>query len=109
MQLDSHRRQLSISTPIAIPTSVTMPCRWSNRCQAAAITEDASADGDKEVEHWRHVRRYNLRMMRKQVRTIILFMALMEAIRIGPVQMVFAGKEGYPAAGEDDFGVSISQ
>ena len=93
MQLDSHRSKKSI----------TMPCRWYRRCQAAAIP-DASEAG-KDVEHWRHIRRYNLRMMRKQTRHVVLFMSLMEAIRVGPVQLVFAGKQGYPAPGEDDFGV----
>lgn len=33
-------------------------------------------------------------------------MALMEALRVGPVQIVLAGKEGYPARGEEDFGIS---
>ena len=56
MQLDSHRRQISI----------TMPCRWSRRCQAAAIADVSSTN--KEIEHWRHIRRYNLRQMRKQAR-----------------------------------------
>ncbi|RMZ84520.1 hypothetical protein DV737_g1125, partial [Chaetothyriales sp. CBS 132003] len=46
--------------------------------------------------------------MRKQVRTVILFMSLMEAIRVGPLQLVFAGKQGYPAPGEDDYGIAYT-
>ncbi len=33
-------------------------------------------------------------------------MALMEALRVGPLQMVFAGKEGYNQRGEQDFGTA---
>ena len=45
-------------------------------------------------------------MMRKQTRTVVLLMALMEALRVGPAQLVFAGKDGYAAPGENDFGIS---
>jgi len=106
MQLDSHRRQLSI----------TMPCPWSRRCRAAAnnnglISSDAlpSPTAAPDVMEWKSVRRYHLRMMRKQVRTIVLFMALMEALRVGPLQLVYAGKHGYPEPGPEDFGVCSIQ
>lgn len=48
--------------------------------------------------------------MRKQVRSVVLFMALLEAIRVGPVQIVFAGKDGYsyPAPAKDDFGIAYT-
>jgi hypothetical protein len=46
-------------------------------------------------------------MMRKQVRYIVLLMALIEALRVGPIQIVYAGKHGYPAPAEDDFGVRL--
>lgn len=36
-------------------------------------------------------------------------MALIEAMRVGPVQMVYAGKQGYPAPGPEDFGVWNSE
>ncbi|RMZ90461.1 hypothetical protein DV736_g2300, partial [Chaetothyriales sp. CBS 134916] len=85
-----------------------MPCRWSRRCQAAAVCDAAAAASNDNVEHWRHTRRYNLGQMRKQVRAVILFMSLMEAIRVGPLQLVFAGKQGYPAPGEDDFGIAYT-
>ena len=48
----------------------------------------------------------NIRQMRSQTRQIIFFMALMEGLRHGPVQMVFAGKEGYDAPGAEDFGIA---
>ena len=101
MQLDSHRRQ----------PSFTMPCRWSRRCQSAApepspetISQFASAH-EKMRESFRH-RRENLRVMRKQTRTVVFLMALMEALRVGPAQLVFAGKEGYDAPGPNDFGIA---
>lgn len=100
MQLDSHRRQLSI----------TMPCPWSRRCRAAnnalstslALPSPTSAP---DVEDWRKIRRYHLRSMRKQVRSTVLLMAFMEALRVGPMQIVYAGRQGYPAPGAEDFGV----
>lgn len=101
MQLDSHRRQLSI----------TMPCPWSRRCNAATnnglTPTDAlpSPTSAPDVQDWKTVRRYHLRMMRKQVRSVVLFMALMEALRVGPIQLVYAGKQGYPEPGPEDFGV----
>ena len=98
MQLDSHRRQVSL----------TMPCSWSRRCNAAA--NDAtnalpSPSSAPDVHDWKTVRRQHLRMMRKQVRTIVLLMALMESMRVGPIQLVYAGTHGYPEKAEDDFGV----
>lgn len=105
MQLDSHRRQLSI----------TMPCPWSRRCNAASdngirLTDALpSPTSAPDVEDWKTVRRHHLRRMRKQVRSIVLFMALMEALRVGPIQLVYAGKHGYPEAGPEDFGVRSSR
>lgn len=95
MQLDSHRRQVSL----------TMPCRWSRRCGAAATNALPSPTSAPDVEDWRTVRRYHLRMMRKQVRSIVLLMALCEALRIGPIQLVYAGTHGYAEKAQDDFGV----
>lgn len=105
MQLDSHRRQLSI----------TMPCPWSRPCNAASNNNiihpnDAlpSPTTAPDVEDWKTVRRYHLRLMRKQVRSVVMFMALMEALRVGPVELVYAGKRGYPESGPEDFGVCCS-
>lgn len=44
--------------------------------------------------------------MRRQTRKIVLLMALIEALRHGPAQLVFAGKDGYPAMGEEDYGIA---
>lgn len=65
---------------------------------------ETNTEGVK-MHTWRAVRRRNLRMLRKQTRSIVLLMALMEAMRVGPVQIVFAGKDGYPAKGPEDYGV----
>jgi hypothetical protein len=100
MQLDSHRRQLSL----------TMPCRrWHRAPTAYQVNDLPQPSSTPDVETWRDIRKYNLRMMRKQVRSVVFFMALLEAIRVGPVQIVFAGKDGYsyPAPAKDDFGVSV--
>ncbi|KAK5210627.1 hypothetical protein LTR96_011901, partial [Exophiala xenobiotica] len=58
------------------------------------------------MEDWKKIRKYHLCNMRKQVCYVVLLMAWMEAIRVGPVQLVYKGKHGYPAAAwDDDFGV----
>lgn len=107
MQLDSHRRQ----------PSFTMPCPWSRRCRAASDNNDvpaATADSlpspttATDMDDWKKIRKMHLRSMRRQVRHIVLLMALMEAIRVGPIQLVYAGKHGFPEAGPDDFGVRFS-
>ena len=102
MQLDSHRRQHSF----------TMPCRWSRRCQSApreGITDTVNnVDLLDEVPvkaRFAH-RMGNMRQMRRQTRRVVLLMALIEALRVGPAEMVFAGKDGYKAPGEDDFGIA---
>jgi hypothetical protein len=98
MQLDSHRRQ----------TSFTMPCPWSRRCRVVVDNVPDTLPSPTfapDMEDWKKIRKYHLRNMRKQVRQVVLLMALMEAIRVGPIQLVYEGKHGYPAAGEDDFGV----
>jgi len=35
-------------------------------------------------------------------------MALIEALRVGPIQLVYAGKHGYPAPAENDFGIAYT-
>jgi len=90
-----------------------MPCPWSRRCRAAN-TDNAATNAlpspttSSGVEDWKRIRRYNLRMMRKQVRSIVLLMALMEAMRVGPMQIVYAGRQGYPPPGDEDFGIAYT-
>jgi len=94
-----------------------MPCPWSSRlgCSRASATDAAvagnalpSPTSSQDVEHWREIRRFNLRKMRKQVRYVVLLMAVIEALRVGPIEMVFAGKHGYPAPSENDFGIAYT-
>lgn len=111
MQLDSHRRQLSTSnTNITIPTTITptttttnMPCPHRRRfSRPAEIQIDENG-----MENWKQVRRGYLRMMRKQTKAILLLMAFMEALRVGPMQIVYAGRQGFPEPGPLDHGVSV--
>jgi hypothetical protein len=69
MQLDSHRYQLD------------MPCRYSWRSgraeeMPATLPSPTSAP---IVKDWRKVRRAYLRGLRKQTRTVILLLALLQA------------------------------
>ena len=85
-----------------------MPCPWSRRACAAAATELPAPTASKDVEDWKMVRRRNIRQMRKQTKTIMLLMALMEALRVGPLQMVYAGTDNFPPKSADDYGVSTA-
>lgn len=102
MQLDSHRRQLSLND---------MPCQFFRRCPAATNSTPHDAlpgnDVDGPVDDWKTVRRFHLRMMRKQIRSVVLMMALMEALRHGPLQLAYTGKRGFPEPGPEDFGVCV--
>jgi hypothetical protein len=102
MQLDSHRRQLSS----------TMPCPWVSRgCQPdkmpSSLPDLDLAEAQINITQRFASRRYNIFLMRAQIRRVVLLMALMEALRVGVPQLVFAGKKDqYPAPGEDDFGIA---
>lgn len=65
---------------------------------------EMTVDGVK-MHTWRAVRKQQMRKLRKQTRSIVLFMALTEAMRVGPVQIAMAGQEGYPKPGPKDYGV----
>jgi len=65
-----------------------------------------SASGDStKPENWLTVRRFYLRSLRSQTRTVILLLALTEALKHGPLELVYAGREGFPAPGEQDYGI----
>jgi hypothetical protein len=55
---------------------------------------------------WLKVRRFYIRCLRCQTRSIILLLALTEALKKGPLELVYAGRQGYPLPGENDYGVS---
>ncbi|KAI1618328.1 hypothetical protein EDD36DRAFT_459977 [Exophiala viscosa] len=93
-----------------------MPCPWSRRCRAASENDASPVTTDSlpspttatDVDDWKKIRKEHLRTMRRSVRHIVLLMALMEAIRVGPIQLVFTGKHGFPDAGQDDFGIAYN-
>jgi hypothetical protein len=75
-------------------------CR--RRCDdALPAAGESSKAGD-----WLKVRRSYLRSLRCQTRTVILLLALTEALKHGPLELVYAGRQGFPAPGENDYGVS---
>jgi len=101
MHIDSHRLRFQIDkTP---RRAATMPCR--KRFQAALQETETTEDGVK-MYTWRAVRRQHLRALRKQTRTIVFFMALIEILRVGVVDMVYAGKHDTKAPGPEEYGVS---
>jgi len=55
---------------------------------------------------WLKVRRFYIRSLRCQTRSIILLLALTEALKKGPLELVYAGQKGFPPPGENDYGVS---
>jgi hypothetical protein len=62
---------------------------------------------DGEVKEWLQIRRQRIRALRLQTKHVILLLALREALKQSPMQLVYAGRHGYPEAGKEDFGVSI--
>lgn len=57
---------------------------------------------------WLKVRRFYIRNLRCQTRSIILLLALTEALKKGSLELVYAGRQGFPPPGENDYGVSRS-
>ncbi|KAK5092179.1 hypothetical protein LTR70_005834 [Exophiala xenobiotica] len=82
-----------------------MPCR--KRFQAALQETETTEDGVK-MYTWRAVRRQHLRALRKQTRTIVFFMVLIEILRVGVVDMVYAGKHDTRAPGPEEYGIAYS-
>jgi len=60
------------------------------------------------VKDWRSVRRTYLRGLRKQTRMVILLLALLQALKTGPAEIVYAGRDGYPGPGKDDHGIAYT-
>lgn len=54
---------------------------------------------------WRAVRKQQLRKMRKQITSVVICMAWMEMLRVGPADMVYGGKHGTHERGPEDYGV----
>lgn len=81
-----------------------MPCpqRFSAALQETMTTEDGV-----KMYTWRAVRRQQLRKLRKQTRSIVFFMALIEVLRVGAADIVYGGKHGTHARGAEDYGVRI--
>ena len=73
-------------------------------CDSAVLAAD---DGSKAGD-WLRVRRSYIRSLRCQTRSVILLLALTEALKHGPLELVYAGRQGFAAPGEDDYGVSKS-
>lgn len=100
MHLDSHRLRFSVDRTSRSTTK--MYC--SKRIQAALQETETSEDGVK-MYTWRAVRMQHLRALRKQTRTIVFFTALIEILRVGVVDMVYAGKHDTKAPGPEEYGV----
>ena len=79
---------------------------WHHRCCASATPDGLpSPTASSGVQNWKQIRRYHFFMMRRQITVIVLMMALMEILRVGPTELLYAGRNGYPPPGKDDYGV----
>jgi hypothetical protein len=76
----------------------------SRRCDDALPT----AGDNPKADDWLRVRRFYIRSLRCQTRSVILLLALTEALKHGPLELVYAGRQGFAAPGENDYGVSGS-
>lgn len=99
MRFDSHRLRFQTDS---IQLSTKMPCP---KRFAAALKETTTNEDGVKMYTWRAVRRQHLRMLRKQTRTIVLFMAIIEILRVGAPDIVYGGKHGTNAPGTEDYGV----
>lgn len=79
-----------------------MPCP---KRFAAALQETETLQDGTRMYTWRAVRRQQLQKLRKQTRLIVLFMALIEIMRVGVIDLVYQGKHGTKAPGPEDYGV----
>jgi hypothetical protein len=70
--------------------------------------EDAlpKAGDSPEAGDWLKVRRFYIGSLRCQTRSVILLLALTEALKHGPLELVYAGRQGFAAPSENDYGVS---
>jgi hypothetical protein len=70
--------------------------------------EDAlpKAGDSLEAGDWLKVRRFYIRSLRCQTRSVILLLALTEALKHGPLELVYAGRQGFAAPSKSDYGVS---
>lgn len=115
MQPDSHRRHLRLSiselkssdlshTEAVESSTTTEPANMSFLCSRYNKVTTFKNEEGEEMESWHSIRWNHLRNMRKMVKRVVLYMALLEAIKIGPLSIVFAGKDGYPEPKPEDFG-----
>jgi hypothetical protein len=59
-----------------------------------------------KADDWLKVRRFHIDNLRCHTRCIILLLAFTEILKKGPLELVQAGRQGFPPPGEDDYGVS---
>lgn len=100
MHIDSHR--LRFNPEDSRKPLSTMPCP---RRVSAALQKTITSEDGVEMYTWRAVRRQQLRKLRKQTRSIVFFMALLEALRVGAADIVYGGKHGTKERGPEDYGV----
>lgn len=79
-----------------------MPC--PQRFTAALQETETTVDGVK-MYTWRAVRRQQLRKLRKQTRSLVFFMAMVELTRVTAIDLVYQGAHGTKAPGPEDYGV----
>ena len=105
MLVDSHRLRFhsdrrAQSVQQQLPVTMSCPSRLQ-----LALQETIKSDDGVEMYTGRAVRRQHLRMLRKQVRSIVFFMAMIEIIRVGAADIVYKGAHGTKARGPEDYGV----
>ena len=78
------------------------------RCVEAQSAELPAPSSTARKDGWLDVRRFYIRALRSQTRFVILFFALWEAMDKSPMNLVYAGRHGFPEATADDYGVSLA-
>ena len=102
MHIDSHRLRFNPEDTRKRRSTLAMPCP---KRFAAGLQETLTTENGVKMYTWRAVRRQQLRKLRKQTKSIVFFMALMEVLRVGAADIVYGGKHETHARGPEDYGV----
>jgi hypothetical protein len=79
-------------------------CFYPQHCDDIALL---SAGETPKADDWLKVRCFYILSLLRQTRSIILLLALTEALKKGPDELVYAGRLDFPPPGENDYGVSL--
>jgi len=76
-------------------------CHRKQQCSESLPTPASNP----RYDDWLSTRRSYIRGLRCQTKSVILILAMWEAMERSSLKLVYAGRHGYPAPGADDYGI----